>query len=1079
MSVAEELIAFLAPLRLGLSSPGAAVTLLTELEILDGPTSLDALPGPLSTLFDAVDAALTTLDTLRGGSESAGVAAEQAILAARGLFDAVSVLAGMSEDDVTGLAAPFDDPELFTLLAERLPPHLLSTWLADEHPGASGTLELLGILTPDGTVDFAAAGGLVSDPAGHLGARVAADPAAFVVPLRRLGSALGGSRKERRVAFDELDEPYAVDEEPSGSGVRLAWAPPELGEGWAVDGTVVPVEAGLQFRLGATGAVAAEAVVSSTWTMVASLPVDAEAVVELTSTGPRVVASAVDDVSVELVGVPPEPWALVGASDGTRLELAGLRAELAATGLTGTPAVEAALVTDGLRLVVVGADGDSLLADLLGSSELAVDANLDATWSSTDGFRLKGTAGFEVTIPLGVAVGPVTFESLALGLHAAPEGASARITTAFGVTLGPFELQVYDLGLELVVSPADVAGAFGPVDGSLSYVPPSGLGLAIDAGVVRGGGVLDHDPDAGRYVGGAEIEIFGAGLSATGVVLTQLPDGSDGWSMFLSLGLSLPSIVIGPGFTLEGVGGLVGVHRGLDPDALGDAVRSGALDAILFPDDPVGDAALIFESIDQVFPPQRGQYVFGPVAKLGWGTPTLIELDVGVAIQLPDPVTVSVLGALSSVLPGEDLPLLKLAVAFAGTVDLTAGTLAIDASLAGSEVVGLRLTGDMAVRASFFDAPSFLVSFGGFHPDFAPPAAFPKLERLGVALESGDDLQVTLGGYFALTSNTVQFGAKAELFARAIGFTAEGGTSFDALITFSPFGFTIGLAVWLSISAGSVELLGVRLEGDFSGPNPFHVVGKATFKILGVKKSLAIDAVIGKPEGEPPPPSVEIQPLLTAELDRDDAWSVVSPEGGAGLVLAGSSDALAVHPAGRIRVAQRVVPLGRALDHYGNATVDGEDTYDVVADSWETEAVEEYFAGAQFFAMSEEEKLAAPSFVPMRAGLVIGASAALMPEPDAIEYEHEVGYRDPHGRGSEDPTEERPLLRGREAVAARALAGRRPTTAARRFSVGEPLYVVADAETGAASSLPADYYGARRRRDEGVLRPLHEIGEVP
>ncbi len=93
-------------------------------------------------------------------------------------------------------------------------------------------------------------------------------------------------------------------------------------------------------------------------------------------------------------------------------------------------------------------------------------------------------------------------------------------------------------------------------------------------------------------------------------------------------------------------------------------MRSGSLDAILFPENAIADAALILSEIDSIFPSAAGQFVFGPIVKVGWGTPTVVE-STRVAIQLPDPLTVSLLGALSAVLPREDTPILELHVNFA------------------------------------------------------------------------------------------------------------------------------------------------------------------------------------------------------------------------------------------------------------------------------------------------------------------------------------------------------------------------------------------------------------------------------
>ena len=46
-------------------------------------------------------------------------------------------------------------------------------------------------------------------------------------------------------------------------------------------------------------------------------------------------------------------------------------------------------------------------------------------------------------------------------------------------------------------------------------------------------------------------------------------------------------------------------------------------------------------------------------------------------------------------------------------------------------------------------------------------------------------------GYFAVTTNTAQFGAKAELFFGFSAISVEGHLGFDALFQFSPFKFVV------------------------------------------------------------------------------------------------------------------------------------------------------------------------------------------------------------------------------------------------------------------------------------------------
>ncbi len=844
------------------------------------------------------------------------------------------------------------------------------------------------------------------------------------------------------------------------------------------------------------------------WTLVGSGALDGEATVALRVTpgSAEVVGGDVAfEASLEAVGKPAAPWTLLGSADGTRIELDGLTVGV---GLAGTTAEPEGLLwlrspTSGLRVVLDFSDGDGFLRDALGDG-VTFAADLDVRWSSVHGVSFAGGIGTEVTIPVDVTVGPLSLTAVDLVLRASADGLEVEATVDGGFDVGVFAASATGIGAALQVTP----GGDGPagLDAALAFVPPTGVGLSVDVACARGGGFLYLDAEKGEYAGVLDLQMAEVGITAIGMLVTRLPGGVPGWSLFFSLSATFTGIQLGFGFTLNGVGGIIGVNRGLDEDALADGVRTGALDSILFPEDPVADAARILADLDAVFPVAVGQYVFGPVAKIGWGSPTLIEVDLGVVFQLPEPLTVSLLGSLSALLPTKEEAVLELHVDVAGTLNLTEGTLKIDASLRDSRVLTLELTGDVAIRASFLNDPGFLVSFGGFHPAFVPPADFPTLRRLGVALDTGDALRIQLGGYFALTSNTVQFGAEFFLYAEAAGFSAEGGSSFDALIVFTPFGFLVGMKAWVSIRAGDTELLGVLLVGELSGPNAWHAVGEATFRILGVKKSLDVEATFGRTVNEPPQEVVDVAALLLEELGRESAWSALAPagDGDAGVVCAeASSDALEVHPAGRLEIRQRLVPLDTRLDHYGNARLEGNDRFTLsgarlgaqpMGDA--TEAVEEWFAAAQFFELADDEKLSAPSFEKMPAGLRLGDETVTAGAAVSFTCDHEVVYDDPDGRDDDRSARgllhvgradalERALLRG-GAAAARDAAGlptAKRASSRGAFAMAAPSFVTTAVDTGLASGdIPgASFYAARDRGRAGgggvsrVVIPSYEL----
>ncbi len=1056
---------------------------------------------------------------------------------------AVTALAGLRGASFTDLGAPYDDSQFWEDLPEELLALLLAEDLETWAPRAYGLLSFVGVLKKVDVeadpargrsaytarvLDWGVLGRTFADPSGWFAEQYGwggdFQHARFLDGIADLTAGLGGA-VTLLPAHPSLVGSYVAPDNPDRGSMSVLSVSPYTPEFGSLAVYVKP--ALLVLPLPPEGDPAAPPEGLLLWpilTGAASTSIDLGPAAELTIGGNlqasplrlqlRPSGAALEKASVAFeasLGVdiaPPSPFVLVGSAEGSRFELDGAHLGLTFSGDGSSTEVIIEAGIPAARAIIDLSSSDSFLQGVLGSTPQEFEFGAGLRWSSVSGLSFSGFAEPSIRIETDITIAKVLeVTALEVGVSVGDSDA-IRLSVAAegGLEFGPLSVVVDGVGVFLDATPRslDDPGNFGVLDVGFGFRPPNGIGLSIEAGdAVSGGGFLALDHDKGEYTGVFEVQLFEVGVTAIGILNTQLPDGSEGWALFLSLSATFTGLQIGFGFTLNGVGGLIGVHRGLDEDALADGVRTGALDSVLFPEDPVANAAKILSDIDAVFPIAKDQFVFGPVAKLGWGTPSLIEADLGIVLQVPDPITISLLGSLGAVLPDEEAAILVLSVDVAGTLNITEATLKIDASLRGSTLAGFALTGDMALRASFRDDPSFLFSFGGFHPEFTPPAGCPELQRLGIALDTGDNLRVQLGSYFAITSNTLQFGAAAELWASAVGLTVEGGFSFDALIQFKPFGLTVGIAAYVSVRAGSVDLLGVYLSGDLSGPTPWFVAGKATFKILGVDTSFEVSATFGKGSDQGPRELVDVAELLLEELRQEDAWSALPPGAdGVGVITADTEDdTLAVHPAGRLQVTQRIVPLGRRIDHYGNNRVDGADTFELSSPSLGTtpvssEPVEDFFAAAQYWTLSEDEKLSSPSFEEMPAGVVLGDDGLEAPASSEFTVDHEVVYRDPAVRASGDerpgtitPATTRALgraLRLGASLSARTAAGLpRSTRKTGDLKVGSVGFVALKTDVGeragGLTSEATTFYAARdavlgaARADRRAVVPAYEL----
>ena len=648
---------------------------------------------------------------------------------------------------------------------------------------------------------------------------------------------------------------------------------------------------------------------------------------------------------------------------------------------------------------------DSFLAELLPGDGFDLHFDLGMRWSAAHGFSFEGSASAELDLPLHLSIAGLEIDRLHVALRPSDSQLVLELSVAAGARIGPVAAAFDRVGA--LASFAFHGGSLGPIDASLGFKPPSGIGLSVDAhGVVSGGGFLFHDEAQGVYAGAMQLSVHEQmTLKAFGLIATRMPDGSRGYSLIVFITAEdFRPIPLGLGFTLLGIGGMVGVNRTFDQDVLRQGLKNGTLATLLFPRDPVGNAPTLIRNLASAFPARQGSYLLGLVAKIGWFTPTLVLLDLALILEFGARLRLLALGRISALLPSADNDLVRLNMEAMGVIDFDARTAAIDAVLVDSRLVHkFAITGSAALRAGFGTGPSFVLSVGGFNPHFAPPAGLPALERVAIALSSGDNPRLLCEAYFAITSNTVQFGARASLYASAAGFSVEGDVGFDVLVQIVPLHFLADFHARLQLKRGSHNLFMVSLEGSLEGPRPLHVSGTASFEILWCDFSVHFDTTLVHGEPPPLPPAVNVLAQLTQALASPSSWSTqrraAQPHGVAlrSLPPASPTAPLVLDPLGQLLVTQQVVPLNTArdVDTFGGAPVAGARRFALTAALNGTPllsaALQAAFAPAQFFVMSDDEKLVAPSFESMDAGCVFGdANTVFDPTqiiPAPLEYQ--------------------------------------------------------------------------------------------
>lgn len=660
------------------------------------------------------------------------------------------------------------------------------------------------------------------------------------------------------------------------------------------------------------------------------------------------------------------------------------------------------------EIIIGGKSADGFLQYIFPGDGLQAKFDLKLGIDSERGVYASGSGSLELTIPLHLNQGPITLDSVYLALIVTPPDLELLAGITINSELGPISASVERTGgrLFIPISTGDL---------EITFLPPTGAGLSIDAGIT-GGGFLEFDTENERYAGILALSFGEIAITAIGLIATKLPGGKKGFSLLINIGVIFnPPIELFSAFTLSGIGGLIGVNRSMDIEVLQRGIKNHTLDSILFPNPKtvVANAAKIISDMRAVFPPAENRFVIGPMIKLGWGYPNIITADIGFFIELPDPFRIVLMGQVEAALPEGKDALISIHLDVLGVLDFAKEELSFQASLYDSWVLVFTVYGDCAFLLGWGHDPRFGLSLGGFHPKFTPPPPpiiFADLKRLTICISSGSDFQLSCQAYLALTQNSFQFGARVDLYAAFAGAVITGYMGFEALFIFSPFSFDVWIGAGVSVKYQGASLADIELSFALSGPTPWNARGKARFHILFFDVNIKFNITWGSSHCKAliaaENPWLKLQPALQASRN----WGSGLPRGRKLVeALRGAEgentelDIIRVHPAGRLEIKQNVVPLNTRLGMIGNAPVKEFNRFEIT-DIWinnnslGVDTVQEYFSRGQFEELNNQQKLSVPSYEKMPGGVVTSAPASVSragsTENTALNYESIIIYAD-------------------------------------------------------------------------------------
>jgi hypothetical protein len=468
-----------------------------------------------------------------------------------------------------------------------------------------------------------------------------------------------------------------------------------------------------------------------------------------------------------------------------------------------------------------------------------------------------------VVIPIQRAVGPLQCEKLGIGW--VQEERLVSLLFDGGVKAGTLDLDLVGLSIGVPIT--------SPADYSKYQLGLDGLGIDFKSGQVELSAAFARvkGKDYVEYDGEALLKAGNFTLSAFGSYAYVKADSSGYASLFIFA--MLDAILGDPTETgaclITGIAAGFGYNRTLmlpQQDGVPDfPLVAAASDPSVLGGEGVGPAEAL-EKLGSVVLPERGESWLA--AGIRFTSFDLINSTALVVVEFGNELEIALLGLSWISLPmpaapGAEAPAKKFAYGELGIeikILPAEGVVTATAILTPNSFVldpACKLTGGFAFYVWFGSNPyagQFVLTLGGYHPDFKPPSYFPQVPRLAFNWPMPGDVTISGDAYFALTASAVMAGGGLQVLFDRGALRAWFKAEINVIIQWAPFhynaemGVTIG--VWVRVDIWFITFtINVELEADLTlvGP-PMGGVAHVHFYIV------SFTVKFGSQDDAAPPP---------------------------------------------------------------------------------------------------------------------------------------------------------------------------------------------------------------------------------
>ena len=330
-----------------------------------------------------------------------------------------------------------------------------------------------------------------------------------------------------------------------------------------------------------------------------------------------------------------------------------------------------------------------------------------------------------------------------------------------------------------------------------------------------------------EYQGLCSIITPAFGISAIGA-FARVPkgDGTGFVSCFIIAALDMP---LGgpPFFFINGLVGGLGLNRDLTLPSIDEVENHLLIQSLGGFSDPMDALA----SIKPQFPVKYGSFWFA--LGLKFKTVEIMETRAVLFARFGDDFTIGLLGLSTMDLPKPSIRIAHIELAILAYYDSGENVLWVQAQLTDDSYLfdeTCRLTGGFAL-VTWFNTGEFVISLGGYHPNFNVPDYYPVVPRLGFNWKPTSTLTVKGGVYFTLCSRAVMLGGRLDASFKKGKIKASFVAGMDALVQFDPFHYEFDIYINLSIKVGRLKA-GIGADLHIEGP---RMHGIAQLEVLFVK----------------------------------------------------------------------------------------------------------------------------------------------------------------------------------------------------------------------------------------------------